>query len=77
MSPREVWDYVRDNRATFLYLNLGIAMLALDGYGASSWIPSLFIRRHAWTQGQTGLVFGLIVALLAQQRGRRAATVRR
>jgi MFS family permease len=62
-SPRAVWDFVRDNRATFLHLNLGIALLALDGYGAVNWIPSLFIRRHAWTQGQTGLVFGLIVAV--------------
>jgi MFS family permease len=63
VSLRELWDYIRDNQATFLYFNLGIALLALDGYGATSWIPSLFIRRHAWTQTQTGLVFGSIVAV--------------
>jgi MFS family permease len=63
VSPRHVWDYFRDNRATFLYLNLGVALLALDAYGAVSWIPSLFIRRHVWPSGQTGLVFGLIVAI--------------
>ena len=62
-SLREVWAYLRDNRATFLYLNLGIGMVALFGYGANSWIPTLFIRRHAWTPGQTGLVFGSIVAV--------------
>jgi MFS family permease len=59
----DVWSYIRDNSATFLFLNLGIAMVALFGYGATSWIPTLFIRRHGWTPGQTGLVFGLIVAV--------------
>ncbi|MGP0063684.1 MAG: spinster family MFS transporter [Isosphaeraceae bacterium] len=63
VTLREVWAYVRDNRATFLYLNLGIGMVTLFAYGAASWIPSLFIRRHGWTQGNTGLVFGLIVGL--------------
>ncbi len=63
VSMREVWAYVRDNRATLLYLNLGIGMLTLFAYGAASWIPSLFIRRHGWTPGRTGLVFGLIVGV--------------
>ena len=62
-SMGEVWAYVRDNRATLLYLNLGIGMVTLFAYGAASWIPSLFIRRHGWTQGNTGLVFGLIVGV--------------
>jgi MFS family permease len=56
------WRYIRDNRSTFILFNLGIALLALDGYGAYGWIPSLFVRRYGWTQSQTGLVFGLIVA---------------
>jgi MFS family permease len=59
---RGVWEYLRDNRATFLCLNLGIALVALYGYGATSWTPSLFIRRFHWTARQTGLVYGLIVA---------------
>jgi MFS family permease len=63
VALREVWAYVRDNRATFLCLNSGLGLVAMFGYGATSWIPTLFIRRHGWTPGQTGLVFGLIVAL--------------
>jgi MFS family permease len=54
--------YVFDNRATFLCLNLGVGLVALYGYGATSWVPSLFIRRYGWTPAQTGLVYGLIVA---------------
>jgi MFS family permease len=63
VSLRELCDYVRDNRATFLYLNLGIALVTLEAYGGSYWIPSLFIRRHGWSQRHTGLVFGSIVAV--------------
>jgi MFS family permease len=62
-SLGEVWAYVRENRGTVLYLNLGLSLVALYGYGATSWAPSVFIRRHGWTPGQTGLVFGLIVAV--------------
>jgi MFS family permease len=62
-SLRALYQYVRDNRATFLYLNLGIALLTLEAYGGSYWIPSLFIRRHGWAQSYTGLVFGSIVAV--------------
>jgi MFS family permease len=62
-SVGAVLAYVRDNRATFLYLNLGIALVALYGYGATSWVPTFFIRRYAWSPGQTGLVFGIIVAI--------------
>ncbi len=73
VSLRDVWAYVRDNRATFFCLNLGLGMVALFAYGAASWIPSLFIRRHGWTPGRTGLVFGLIVGVggTARHRDRR------
>ena len=64
MPASEVWAYLRDNRASTLYINLGIGMVALFGYGAYSWIPTLFIRRHSWTPGQTGVVFGSIVAVV-------------
>ena len=37
--------------------------MALNGYASSSWIPTLFIRRHGWTAKEIGLVYGLIVAV--------------
>jgi MFS family permease len=61
-SPREVVAYVRDNGATFLWLNVALGLVALYGYGATAWTPTLFIRRYGWTQSWTGLVYGLIVA---------------
>jgi MFS family permease len=60
---RDVTAYIRDNRTTFLCLNLGVAWLAFSGYGASAWVPTFFIRQYGWTAGQAGIGFGLIVAI--------------
>ena len=62
-SHREVWSYIRMNAKTFLCLTFGTGLVAMYGYGAYSWIPAMLIRRFAWTQSKTGLVFGLIVAI--------------
>ena len=59
----EVWAYLRDNWATVLCINLGIAFLTFSAYGASSWIPTFFIRKHGWTPQWAGITFGLIVAV--------------
>jgi hypothetical protein len=59
----EVWAYLRGNQGTFTCLYLGIALAALNGYGAAAWIPEFFIRRHGWTPGDTGMIVGLIVGL--------------
>ena len=60
---REVWAYMSGNRVTFACLYVGVALACLSGYAAMSWIPTFFIRRHGWTAGDTGLVFGLIVGI--------------
>src|SRR5262249_68377 len=59
----DVWNYLRDNQTTFLCLNLGVAMVTLNTYGTSSWVPSMFIRRFGWSPRETGLVFGIIVVI--------------
>ncbi len=59
----EVWTYLCGNRGTFACLFLGVAMASLGAYGAVTWIPTFFIRRHGWTAGDTGLVFGFIVGI--------------
>jgi hypothetical protein len=47
MPLREVLAYIRTHRAAFLYHHLGFACLALSGYGAAAWLPSLFTARSA------------------------------
>ena len=58
----ETWQYVVNNRATFVCLNLGIALVTLNSYASTSWIPSMFVRRFGWSQGGTGMVYGTIIA---------------
>jgi MFS family permease len=60
---REVWAYMSANRGTFTCLYLGIALVTLSSYGALAWVPTFFIRRHGWTAGDTGLIYGLIVGI--------------
>lgn len=62
-SLAEVFSYIRDNLKTFSCLNVGIGLVALNGYGAYAWIPTFVSRRFGWTRGQTGVTFGSIVAV--------------
>jgi MFS family permease len=60
---REVADYLRANVRTFTSHNLGFALLSLAGYGASAWVPTLYIRRFGWTAAEAGIRYGLVVTL--------------
>ncbi len=57
----EVIAYLWRNRRSVLCHNLGFAMIAFCSYGATSWIPSFFIRSFQWKASEVGFVFGLIV----------------
>jgi MFS family permease len=60
---REVLAYLWQIRRTVLCHNLGFAMISFVSYGTGAWIPSFFIRTFAWTPGEVGLVYGLIVMI--------------
>lgn len=62
-TPGETWAYLFNNRTTLLCLNLGMAMLTLNAYAGTAWIPSMFIRRFGWSPGTTGVVYGSIMAI--------------
>lgn len=62
-STREVWNYLKRNRRTVLTHNFGFALIALTSYGATSWVPSFFVRVHGWEIADVGLVYGLIVMI--------------
>lgn len=59
----EVVKFLARNAGTFACLNLGIALVTLNAYGGTAWIPEMFIRRFDWSAGQAGIVFGLIVGI--------------
>ena len=60
---RETGNYVLANGMTFICLTLGIAVITLNSYGSSFWMFEFFSRRFAWTPGQTGPVYGTVVAI--------------
>jgi MFS family permease len=58
---RQVWVYIRDNGRTFLFHNVGIGFLSFAAYGANSWIPTLLVRKHHWSAGGAGMLFGVLI----------------
>ncbi len=60
---RQVFDYILENKRTFLCHNVGFALLSFSSYGSSSWVPTFLIRNHGWTGAKSGLVFGAVVAI--------------
>jgi MFS family permease len=55
---RSVIAYLLQNRATFLCLNLGMAMQALTGYAATSWDITFLTRTHHLSAPQAGILVG-------------------
>jgi len=86
---KEVIEYLRQNRRTFICHNVGFALLSFSSYGSTSWIPTFFVRNHGWMEAQAGQVYGLIVTIFGTlgvaaggrfadwlaERGRRDATM--
>ena len=62
-TMRETRAYLSQNVATIVCLNLGVALMTLYAYGATSWVPSLFVRRFGWDAGLTGKTYGTIIAI--------------
>ena len=63
VSVREVLAYMWTHRRAMLCHNLSFSMIAIIGYGLTSWIPSFFIRSHGWTVLDIGLAYGVIVMI--------------
>ena len=57
----QVVDYIRANRKTFIYHNVGFALCSFISYGGAYWIPSYLIRIHELTRQEAGLYYGTIV----------------
>lgn len=63
VATSDVVAYIKTNFKTFTCHNLGFALLSFSSYGSGAWIPSFFIRRHGWTQGEVAWTYGWIVAI--------------
>jgi len=63
VAIKEALAYLRHNRRTFFHHNVGFALIALVGYGASAWVPTFFVRTYGWSLGDAGIYFGGTVVL--------------
>lgn len=63
-SFADTWAYLKLYRITFTLQLLGYTLMAMAAYGVGSWMPTFFIRIHHWPASQTGINYGLAVAVL-------------
>jgi MFS family permease len=82
--------HLRAHRGAYLSHNLGFALLAFSGYGASAWTPAFLQRDHGMSIADSGIALGWIMAIAGTagivfggwladalaKRGRRDATMR-
>ena len=60
---RDVFAWVKKERATFLCHNLGIALITFSSYGSTAWLPTFFIRHHHWSAAHIGKSYGSLTAV--------------
>ncbi len=65
LPVREIWSYLKGNRAAYGPMFLGLAFNVVVTFGDQSWAPAFFVRTHGWTVVQAGVAHGLIVILTA------------
>jgi MFS family permease len=55
---RQVFDYIRENKATFICHNLGFGLISLATNAGGFWNPAYLGRNHGWTYARSGIVLG-------------------
>jgi MFS family permease len=59
----QVYDYIKQNKTTFICHNVGFALISFSNYGSTGWIPTFFYRNHGVPEGEAGVVYGTLVAV--------------
>jgi len=57
---RDVVAFIRENRATYAPMFIGLGIQIVMSFGAGSWGFAFYDRRFKWAAGEFGLVMGLI-----------------
>ena len=60
---QEVLAYLRTNRRTFMAVFIGAGCFYTAVYGASSWVPSYFVREFGWSYARIGALMGMIMCV--------------
>jgi MFS family permease len=62
---REVVRFLIDNRRAYGPMFLGLAFNSVVFFGIQTWTPSFFTRTFGWTAAQIGVIFGLVILIVA------------
>jgi len=63
VTVSEVFLFIRERWLAFGTLFVGLGLLSMASYALMAWFPTMFIRRFAWTPGEIGIAYGLIMAI--------------
>ena len=60
----QVWAFVKKRKAFFALIFTAYFCLATQGWSLFSWLVEFYVRNHAWTRTEIGLVYGNIAMLV-------------
>jgi MFS family permease len=61
----KVVSFLKDNRAAYGPMFLGLAVNAILTFGNQAWLPELFRRTYGWAPAQVGVVQGIVLLAAA------------
>ncbi|MEQ8514719.1 MAG: MFS transporter, partial [Chromatocurvus sp.] len=64
VSIADIRRFLGTHARLFFCLFVGLGLISIASYALTAWIPTTFIRRFAWTAGEIGLAYGLIMAVI-------------
>ena len=65
LPVREVVRFLVANRGTYGPMFLGLAFNSVVFFGIQTWTPAFFSRTFGWTPAQIGVIFGLVLLIVA------------
>jgi MFS family permease len=62
-APVRIDRFIREHADFMVRHYVAVSLYSAMIYAVLSWVPTLFIRVHGWTAGETGLRYGLVLLL--------------
>ena len=61
---REVWAFVKSRGKYLTYHFIAYLCLSIQGFAFLTWVVEFFVRKHAWTKTEIGLLYGFIALIV-------------
>ena len=61
--PIRIDQFIREHADFMVRHYVAVSLYSAMIYAVLSWVPTLFIRVHGWTAGETGLRYGLVLLI--------------